>query len=77
MDYTYFLLIRSFPWNKRYEHNVVDEDPTSLSDASYLLHESSFVSYVVDFFEKTDQKIISIDDISRYNLTINRANISR
>ena len=31
----------------------------------------------VDFFEKTDQKILSIDDISRFNLIINWANIAR
>ena len=34
-----------------------------LSDASYLFHEGFSFLMHVDFFEKIDQKILSIDDI--------------
>ena len=47
-----------------------------LMPATFFMKVLSFLMHV-DFFEKTDPQILSIDDISRCNLTINRANISR
>ena len=47
-----------------------------LMPATFFMKVLPFLMHV-DFSEKTDQKIDTIDDISRYNLTINRANISR
>ena len=46
-----------------------------LMPATFFMKVLSFLKHV-DFFEKTDLKIVSIDDLSPYNLAINRANTS-